>query len=221
MNEIRVLLVDDHAELRAHMKQLISSQPDLQLVAEAGGAREAARLALEEAPTVVVMDLSLPDGDGISATAEILQQCPELCVLGLTRHEERGYLERMLAAGARGYVLKHHIATELLAAIRTVAVGGTYIDPAFDQKQREHPLVGSTSEREAIYPSAAATSELTIEEEIVLKQVAAGYSNNEIAQQLGMLVSAVAEYKAHAMQKLSLRTRIDVIRYAEAQGWKR
>lgn len=221
MNETRVLLVDDHAELRAHVRHLISSQPDLRLVAEASGAREAVRLALEEALTVVVMDLSLPDGDGISATAEILRQRPELHVLGLTRHEERGYLERMLTAGARGYVLKHHIATELLAAIRAVAAGGMYIDPAFATKQREHALAGRTSEREAVRTPAATTGELTTEEETVLKRVAAGYSNGEIAQQLDMLGSAVAEHKTHAMQKLSLRTRIDVIGYAKAQGWRR
>lgn len=221
MNHIRVLLVDDHAGLRAQLRQLISSQPDLQLVAEAGGAQEAVEIALREALTVVVMDLSLPGGDGITATAEILRLRSELRVLGLARHEDREYLERMLAAGACGYVLKHHIATGLLPAIRTAAAGGTYVDPAFAAKQRERPSADSTTTQEAVRALAATAGELTAEEEAVLRRVAAGYSNGEIAQQLDLLVPAVAEHKARAMQKMGLRTRIDVVRYAEAQGWKR
>jgi len=221
MNTIRILLVDDHAELRAQLRHLLSSQPDLHLVAEAGGAQEAVAIALREELTVVVMDLSLPDGNGISATAKILRQRPELRVLGLTRHEDRDYLEQMLAAGARGYVLKHHIAEGLLTAIRTVAAGGTYIYPAFTTNQRERPGTSSTTKREVGQAPAAAVGELTAEEQTVLKEVAAGYSNGEIAAQLDLFVSTVVEHKARAMQKLGLHTRIDVVRYAHAQGWKR
>jgi DNA-binding NarL/FixJ family response regulator len=221
MNHIRVLLVDNHAALRAQLRQLISSQGDLHLVAEAGTVREAVAIALREALTVIIMDLSLPDGDGISATAEILQQRPELRVLGLTRHEDRGYLARMLAAGARGYVLKHHIAEGLLTAIRTVAAGGTHIDPTFTTRQLERPTAGSTAELEAARALATPTSELNAEELAVMKRVAWGHTNHEIALQLDMPAPAVAEHKAHAMQKLALRTRVDVVRYAEAQDWKR
>ena len=221
MHEIRVLLVDDHAALRAQLRQLISSQSDLHLVAEAGGAQEAVAIALRESLTVIVMDLSLPDGDGITATAEIVQQRPELRVLGLTLLEDHRYLERMLAAGARGYVLKHHIAEGLLTAIRTVAAGGTYIDPAFATKQRERVAAGSATERKAARAPATPTSELNAEELAVLKRVVWGHTNHEIALQLDMPVPAVAEHKIRAMQKLSLRTRVDVVRYADAQDWKR
>lgn len=220
MDAIRVLLVDDHAELRAELRRHIETQEDLRLVAEAGGAQEAVRLVMEQALTVVVMDLSLPDGDGITATAEIMQQRPELRVLGLSRHEDVGHVEQMLAAGACGYVLKRNSGDELLTAIRTVAAGGTYIDPALRSRQQEPELRYRDTTRKAADVGAGATSPLSADELAVLKRVAWGHSNHEIAGQLGMLASAVAEHKAQAMQKLGLRTRIDVVRYAEAQGWK-
>ncbi|HEU4323766.1 MAG TPA: response regulator transcription factor [Roseiflexaceae bacterium] len=226
MNTIRVLLVDDHVELRTELRRLIASQGDFWLVAEVGSAREAIRLALEETPleetpTVVVMDLSLPDGDGITATAEIVHQRPELRVLGLSRHEDMGYVERMLAAGACGYVLKRSIAGSLVTAIRTVAAGGMYIDPAFGSKQQESQRLHRKATREPVRVQAGTISELTAQEVAVLQRVARNDSNHEIAHQLDMLVPAVAEHKAQAMQKLGLRTRSDVLRYAEAQGWKR
>jgi DNA-binding NarL/FixJ family response regulator len=222
MNEIHVLLVDDHAKLRAELRRLIDSQPDLRLAAEAGGAQEAVRLALQGSFTVVVMDLSLPDGDGITATAEIMQLRPELRVLGLSRHEEVGYVERMLAAGARGYVLKRNIASGLLTAIRTVAAGGTYIDSSFVSKQPAQPReYGGITAREAVRALTATDSDLSANEIAVLKRVAWGHSNREITEQLGMAEAAVAQHKVRAMQKLGLRMRIDVIRYAEAQGWRR
>jgi DNA-binding NarL/FixJ family response regulator len=221
MNEIQVLLVDDHAQLRAELRRLIDNQPDLRLAAEAGGAQEAVRLALQGSFTVVVMDLSLPDGDGITATAEIVQQRPELRVLGLSRHEEVGYVERMLTAGARGYVLKRNIADGLLTAIRTVAAGGTYIDPSFVSKQpAQLPEYSGITVREVMRAPGATDSDLSADEIAVLKHIAWGYSNREITEQLGMAEATVVEHKVRAMQKLGLRMRIDVIRYAESQGWR-
>ncbi len=222
MDEIGVLLVDDHLELRAELRRLIEGQEDLRLVAEAGGAQEAVRLALQGSLTVVVMDLSLPDGDGITATAEILRQRPELRVLGLSRHEGTGHVERMLAVGACGYVLKRRAADELLTAIRTVATGGTYIDSAIANRQREPvPKHKATPLRDVRAAPAATTEALSADEVAVLERVAWGHSNREIAEQLGMALTDVSAYKAQAMQKLGLHTRIDVLRYAEAQGWTR
>ncbi len=221
MCEIRVLLVDDHAELRAELRRLIEGQPDLRLVAEAGGAQQAVRLAREQSLTVVVMDLSLPDVDGIMATTQIMQQRPELWVVGLSRHEEPGHLARMLAAGASGYVLKHNAAKGLLTAIRTVAAGGTYIDPSFASKPRQaQPEHKSPIVQEAVPAPADPPSELRADEVAVLECVAWGYSNREIADQLGMPVTAVVEHKTQAMDKLGLSTHVDVVRYAEARGWK-
>jgi DNA-binding NarL/FixJ family response regulator len=149
MNEIQVLLVDDHAQLRAELRRLIDNQPEIGLVAEAGGAQEAVRLALHSSFTVVVMDLSLPDGDGITATAQILQQRPELSVLGLSRHEDVGYVKRMLAVGARGYVLKRNIPDRLLTAIRTVAAEGisTPISPANSRRKHRNTAVSPRAKR--------------------------------------------------------------------------
>jgi DNA-binding NarL/FixJ family response regulator len=150
-----------------------------------------------------------------------MQQRPELRVLGLSRHEEVGYVERMLAAGARGYVLKRNIADGLLTAIRTVAAGGTYIDPSFVSKQpAQAPKYSGITAREAVRAPAATDSALSANEIAVLKQIAWGHSNREITEQLGMAEATVAEHKVRAMQKLGLRTRIDVIHYAEAQGWR-
>jgi two-component system, NarL family, response regulator NreC len=222
MHEIRVLLVDDHAELRAELRRLIDSQPDLRLVAEAGGAQEAVRLAMEQSLMVVVMDLSLPDGDGITGTAAIVQQRPELRVIGLSRHDDPGHVARMLAAGASGYVVKTNAAQELIPAIRTVAAGGTYIDPSFVSKPRESPPEHrSPIVQEGGRVPAAMGCELSPDELAVLQRVAWGHNNREIADQLGMPVTAVVERKTQAMGKLGLSTRVDVIRYAEARGWKR
>jgi DNA-binding NarL/FixJ family response regulator len=221
MSEIKVLLVDDHVELRAELRRLLDNQPDVQVVAEAGGAQEAVRIALQGSFTMVVMDLSLPDGDGITATAEILQQRPELRVLGLSRYEDVGYVERMLTAGARGYVLKRNIAGRLLTAIRTVAAGETYIDPSFVSKQpAQRPEHSGITAREAVRAPTATDSNLSVDEIAVLKQIARGHSNRQITEQLGMAEATVAQHKVRAMQKLGLQTRIDIIRYAEAQGWR-
>ena len=222
MNEIRVLLVDDHVQLRSAVRRLIESQPDMQLVAEAGSVREAVHLVQDEALTVVVMDLSLPDGDGIVATAEILQRRPDLRVLGLSRHEDPGHVARMRAAGASGYVLKRNAGVGLLTAIRTVAAGRTYIDPAFASKPREpQSFHTSTAAQVAVRAPAATESELCQDEVAVLQRVAGSHSNREIAEELGMPITAVIEHKAQAMAKLGLNTRIDVVRYVESRGWKR
>lgn len=222
MHEIRVLLVDDHAELRAEVRRLITDQPDIQLVAEAGSAQEAVRLALQGSPTVVVMDLSLPDGNGIMVTAELVQQRPDLRVLGLSRHENPRHVQRMLAVGACGYVLKRNAATELLTAIRMVAAGRTYIDPAVGSKHRKlSPEQGDRGVPDVVPAPATPTEALSADEAAVLQRVAWGHSNREIADQLGMEPMAVTAHKAQAMQKLGLRTRSDVLRYAEAQGWTR
>jgi DNA-binding NarL/FixJ family response regulator len=192
------------------------------VVAEASGAQEALQLAMTCTIDVTVMDLSLPDGDGIEATEQILRRYPHIRVVGLTWHRDRSYLERMLKVGATGYVLKNNLTETLLTAIRAVAAGETYIDPRFSAtdraQQTEH---GGTTPREAIRAARTTTGELSADELGVLQRVAWGYANSEIANQLGMAATTIAEHKAHAMRKLDLSTRIDVLRYAEAQGWKR
>lgn len=222
MPELRVMLVDDHAVLRAGLRLLIDGQSDMTVTAEAGGMREALRLAGQSAADVIVMDLSLPDGDGVTATEQLVRQHPRLRIIGLTRHEEPGYLKRMLAAGARGYVLKQSVADGLLTAIRAVAAGETYIDPSFTRERRASPAEhGHAPARDAEPAPGATVRDLTAGELAVLQQIAWSHTNGEIAHLLGMSAADVAEHKACAMRKLGLRTRIAVLRYAEAQGWKR
>jgi two-component system, NarL family, response regulator NreC len=221
MDDLRVMLVDDHAVLRAGLQLLIDGQPDMTVVVEAGSAEEAVQVVEQRTVDVIVMDLSLPDGDGITLTEQIVRQHPQVRVVGLTRHEERGYMERMLEVGARGYVLKQSVADHLLTAIRTVAAGETYIDPRFTTVDRVQQLEhGSSTIWEAVQAPEATINELTPDEVAVLQQIAGGHTNSQIADQLGMPSAAVAEHRARAMQKLGLRTRIDVLRYAEAQGWR-
>jgi two-component system, NarL family, response regulator NreC len=144
VNDRGVLLVDDHAGLRAELRRLIESQPELRVVVETSSAQQGVRLAREKTSTVVVMDLSLPHGDGIMATAEMVRQRPDVRVLKLSRHEDGGHVERMLTAGARGYVLKRNAADELLTAIHTIAGGETYISPYFilaTNSAREHQKI--------------------------------------------------------------------------------
>jgi DNA-binding NarL/FixJ family response regulator len=222
MPELRVMLVDDHPILREALQVLVDGQPDMIVVAEAGGAQEALQLAARCSIDVIVMDLSLPDGDGIIVTEQMLGQYPHVRVVGLTWYKDRRYLTRMLEAGARGYVLKNNVTGGLLIAIRAVAAGETYIDPHFSaMDQTQQTEQGGTTAREAVRAPASSASELTTDELVVLQQVAWGHTNREIGDRLGMFIGAVAEHKAHAMQKLGLGTRIDVLRYAEAHGWTR
>lgn len=213
-NPIRVMLVDDHAVVRAGLELLVSGQADMTVVAQAGSVAEALRLVSTTDADVVVMDLSLPDGDGMIATEQVLRRCPGLKILGLSRHEDRAYIERMRAAGAVGYVPKQLVAEALLAAIRTVANGSTFFE-AYEVAHEGKPQPPAP-EHDVPTPTGEA---LTEAEEAVLRRLAEGYSQVEIATALGRTVDEIALMRAGGMQKLGLRSRIDLVRYAEAQGW--
>jgi DNA-binding NarL/FixJ family response regulator len=213
MAKLRILLADDHAVLREGLRLLVNAERDMSVVGEAGGGREAVRQTKERRPDIVVMDISMPDLDGVAATEQIRQVNPQVRVLVLTRHGDQGYLRRLLRAGASGYVIKKTAADELINAIRVVAAGGTYLDPSLAGDLVES-LVGQ---------SAAATvtprGELTRREVEVLHLIAWGQSNKEVAAQLGIGVKTVEYHKANATKKLRLRSRTDIVRYALAQGW--
>jgi DNA-binding NarL/FixJ family response regulator len=211
---LRVLLADDHAILREGLAMMVGSQPDLEVVAQARGGREALQLATELQPDVVVLDVSMPDLGGPEVAEQLRQQCPDTRVLALTRHADPGYLRRMLRAGAHGYVVKRAATDTLLGAIRTVAEGGSYVDPAVAgayitrSVQRNDP----TSDQRLRLP-------LSEREEQVLRLIAWGKSNKEVAAQLGISVKTAEFYKASALDKLQVRTRTDILRYALAEGW--
>ena len=210
---VRVVLVDDHAVVREGLKFLVNSQNDMRVIGEAADGERAWDLAKELSPNVVVMDLSMPGMGGSEATERIRRDCPEVKILALTVHEERVYLSQLLRAGASGYVLKRAAAAELVRAVRTVAAGGTYIDPALTSTLVESYL---DAEQEA-QPSSQAN--LSQREQEVLVRIARGFSNKEIAAALELSVKTVETYKARMAEKLGLRSRVDIVRYASQKGW--
>ena len=211
----RVLLADDHAMLREGLALLVDSQPDMEVVGQAGSGPEAVACACSLQPHLVVIDVSMSEGGGTEATAEIVRTCPGVRVLALSHHADQASLRRMLGAGASGYVVKRAAAEALIGAMRAVLAGGTYVDPM---------LAGDLVAR-AIQPPGAApagarrASALSEREEAVLRQIAWGKSNKEVATALGISVKTAEGYRANGLEKLKLRTRSDVLRYALSQGW--
>jgi len=210
---LRVVLVDDHPIVREGLRLLVNSEPDMEVVGEASDGEEAYRLAGELSPDVLVMDLSMPVVDGAEATERVRRDWPNVRVLGLTVHEERLYVTQLFRAGASGFVLKRAAAAELVRAVRMVAGGGTYIDPSIASAAVDHYLDDATKDES---PSRKALSE---REQAVLVRIAVGFSNKEIAAALGLSVKTIETYKTRAAEKLGLRTRVDIVRYAFRQGW--
>lgn len=214
MTRLRILVADDHAILREGLAMLIAAQPDMEVVAQASNGREAVRLAESMHPDVVVLDVSMPELGGAEAAERIRACCPSVRILALTRHADQGYMRRMLRAGVAGYVVKKSAADALIGAIRTVAGGGTYIEPT---------LAGAAMARAFGAPSRTRAQQdrdlLTVREEEVLRWIAWGRSNKEIAAELGISIKTVESYKASAMQKLDVRTRAAIMRYAMSRGW--
>lgn len=210
---LRIVLADDHAVVREGLKALLNAQLDMRVVGEAADGEAAWQAARELAPDVLVMDLSMPLLGGAEATMRVQRDCPGVKVLALTVHEERLYLTQLLRAGASGYVLKRAAASELVRAVRTVAAGGTYIDPS---------VAGAVVEGYLDAQAAAAQPAhdvLSDREREVLVRIARGFSNKEIAVTLGLSVKTVETYKGRIAEKLGLRTRVDIVRYAAKEGW--
>lgn len=210
----RVLLADDHAVLREGLAMLVSTQPDMEVVAQARSGREAVQMAQRLKPDVAVLDVSMPDVGGAEAAEQIHESCPEVHVLALTRHADQGYLRRMLRAGAAGYVVKRAAGDALIGAIRTVAGGGTYVDPSM-----AGALVARMIRQPGQDTGGRKRPALSEREEQVLRLIAWGKSNKEVATQLGISVKTVEFYKAGALDKLQLRTRTDILRHALAEKW--
>ena len=215
MKKIRVFLAEDHITVREGLKLLVNAQPDMEVIGEAGDGRSAVALARQLQPDVVVMDVSMPELNGLKATEQLKQACPALPVLALTRYSDSGDLQQLLAAGASGYVLKQSAAAELLRAIRVLADGSNYLDPGITQK-----VVASFAGRQP-GPGDQAQAALSAREAEVLRLIALGYSNKEVAAQLQISVKTVEAHKANGMKKLGVTSRIGIVRYAILQGWLR
>jgi DNA-binding NarL/FixJ family response regulator len=212
MGRLQILLADDHAIVREGLKRLVESEADMRVVGEASDGAEAIEKTVHLCPDVVVMDVSMGNVNGAEATRRIRHQCPGTRVLALTVHEDTSYLRELLDAGAAGYVLKRAAADELIRAIRAVASGGVYVDPRIAGK-----LVNTFGTTRAA--SNTATADLSERETAVLRFIAQGYTNKEIASQLGLSVKTVETYKARSMEKLGLRSRVDIVRTATERGW--
>lgn len=213
MGTITVFLADDHMVVREGLKTLISAQPDMAVIGEAGDGESALQQIQDYRPDVVIMDISMPELNGIQATERLKQRCPEVKVLVLSVHDDTSYLRQMLAVGAAGYILKHTAADALIQAIRIVAAGGLYLEPSL----AEH-VVGRYVRR----PAAATEllgAELSEREREVVQRVVQGYSNKEIATQLNLSVKTVETYRSRALEKLGLTSRSALVRYALEHGW--
>ena len=208
---LRVLLAEDHSVVRAGLRYLVNAQPDMRVIGEAADGDAAWRDACALLPDVLVIDVSMPVLGGPEAAERVRRDCPNVRVIALTVHEERLYLRRMLRAGAVGYVLKRAAPAELVRAIRIVSGGGTYIDPAMLDS-----LVEDYRDRPE---SADAVVPLSDREREVLLRIAQGFSNKEIAGALQLSVKTVETYRVRVGEKLGLRTRVEMVRYAARRGW--
>jgi DNA-binding NarL/FixJ family response regulator len=214
MSEIRVLIAEDHETVREGLKLLVDAQEDMRVVGEAGNGREAISLAQELNPDVLLMDISMPELNGLKATAKLKRIQPDIKILTLSRHTEEAYLHELLQAGVSGYVLKQSASIELLRAIRTIAGGGNYLDPAITGK-----IFGNYVAKREKPRGEVRGEQLTERESETLRQIAWGYSNKEIAEQFDISVKTVEAHKANALRKLGMRSRLDIVRYAVLQGW--
>jgi two-component system response regulator NreC len=211
---LRILLADDHVTMRHGLKLLIDSQPGMRVIAEASDGEAAVRQAVELSPDVVVMDISMPGMNGLVATRTLKRQQPRIAIVTLTRHGDDAYFQELLRAGVSAYVLKQSAPAELLQAIRAAAAGHHYLDSSLMERVTAGFLGRADGRRES--RAAAALSE---REAMVLRLIASGYSNKEIAAQMSLSVKTVEAHKANAMRKLDLRGRIDIVKYAVLQGW--
>ena len=210
---LRILLADDHVTVRQGLKMLIDSQDDMTVVSEASDGAAAVEQARTVRPDVVVMDISMPGMNGLVATRTLKQVQPDSVIVILTRHGDDAYLQELLRAGADGYVLKQSAASQLLQAIRATAVRGQYLDSALTARVTAGFLAKSGRKAQV---TGVSVSERESE---VLRLIAAGYSNKEIAAQLELSVKTVEVHKANAARKLGLKGRIDIVKYALLQGW--
>jgi DNA-binding NarL/FixJ family response regulator len=214
IRKTRVTLADDHPIVLSGLRNLIEAEADFDCVGEATSGPAALKLVSEKLPDIAVQDISMPGINGIVLARRIAKDCPSVRVLVLTLHEDRAYVKQALEAGVRGYVLKRSAAENLVQAIRAVLAGELYIDPTITTQMSEgKPARAGHSLVTANMP------DLTERETYVLKFSALGFPNKEIAGRLGVSEKTVETHKSRATEKLKLKTRAELVRYASAQGW--
>ena len=206
---IRVLIVDDHAVVRSGLRRILDAESDVEVVGEAGTVREAVFEARSSKPDVILMDVVMPEQSGIEGAPEVLKEAPEARILMLSMQDDPRYVREAFAAGAAGYVLKEAADAEVVEAVRRVAAGESYVHPALGAR-----LVAVESEEHR----RAERDPLSDRERQVLRLLALGHTNQEIARMLYISVRTAETHRAHIMQKLRLSSRAELVRYALAQG---
>jgi two-component system, NarL family, response regulator NreC len=206
--KIRVFLADDHAVVRQGFRLILDAEPDMEIVGEAGNGREAVQMAETLNPDVVVMDVAMPELNGIEATRRLLQSAPRTRVLALSMHKDSVYVREILRAGARGYLLKDSIDRDLVAAVRAVAAGEGYLSPGVSE------AVLSDYRRHVTDPIDLLTSR----EREVLQMIAEGKTNKEIATILNLSIYTVEAHRGRIMEKLNLHSINELVRFAVRNG---
>ncbi len=224
MKTIRLMLVDDHEVVRAGLRSFLESQQGFEVVAEAGEGEQAIQRAQEVRPDIAVMDITMPGLDGLEATRRLKEICPECQVLALTIHQDKQYFFEMLAAGATGYITKQAAAQELLAAVRSVAEGNVYLQPALARwllEDYQRLLNGLPPESRLELPNQEqqqAVQVLSRRERQVLEAVALGLTNPQIGDRLGISHKTVARHRERIMNKLNLHSRTELVKFAIRTG---
>jgi two-component system, NarL family, response regulator NreC len=216
MPKISILIVDDHAILRAGLRMLINAQPDMEVVSEAMDGHEALRKAREKKPDVALMDITMPKISGLRALEQLRQVCPHTRILVLTMHDDAAYARSVLAAGGSGYIVKRAADSDLLAAIRAVYQGRLFLDPTLAGSLVQDLLGKKASFGPA--DGAAPRSLLSPREREVLRLLAQGYTNQQAAKWIVVSVKTVETYRARIAQKLGLHSRAELTRYALESG---
>jgi two-component system, NarL family, response regulator NreC len=206
---ISVVLVDDHAVVRSGLRLLLDAQDDLEVVGEAGNAKDAIFRARAMKPDVILLDVVMPGESGIEVLPKLLTESPDSKVLVLSMQDDPSYVREAFGAGASGYVLKEAADEEVVSAVREIAAGGRYVHPTLGAR-----LVAAEAQERA----AAEADPLSEREREVLRLLALGHTNQEIAKQLYISVRTAESHRAHIMQKLRLSTRAELVRYALSHG---
>lgn len=211
--KIRILLADDHTILRAGLKMMLNAQPDMEVIGEAQDGRQAIQEVQRLLPDIVLMDITMPDMNGIEATRQIKKILPDIKILILTMHEHDEYVFQALRAGASGYMLKEAADTELISALHIVQSGQFYLSP-----MAQSVMVGDYLQRVRFGEEKDSYSSLTEREREILKLVAEGHTNNQIAERLIISPKTVDTHRTHIMDKLNLHSRAELVKYAMRRG---
>ena len=208
---LRILIADDHGVIRAGLRALLSGLPELEVVGEAVDGRDTLRKAVELKPNIVIMDLSMPEMGGLEATRQLSQVSPNIRILILTVHEDESLLKEVIRAGAAGYIIKRAVEDELIHAIRVVARGDMYVHPSMTRALFSPP---ASSDEVKVFEVEA----LTAREIEVLRLLAKGYTNRQIAERLGISPRTAEGHRANLSGKLGLHSRVELVEYAQQHG---